>query len=123
MLKRGDAPDQAGRRRGDWWKWKVVLHTVDAGLTHLSRRFMPFAPVDTLLRHRVDSTRALLALPERLLVLYSPDDMIIPAAESRALAALIEPAPQVVTFSGGHNMPLQHPEIWSAIERFLAGGG
>lgn len=101
----------------------VILLSPYRSLTHLARRFAPIAPVDALLRHRIDTTRALAALPDRVLVLYAPDDMIIPAAESRALAARIEPAPELVTFSGGHNVPLQHPEIRAALERFVAGSG
>lgn len=30
MLKRGDSPYLAGRKRGDWWKWKLDPLTVDA---------------------------------------------------------------------------------------------
>jgi DNA ligase-1 len=30
MLKRLSSPYQAGRRRGDWWKWKIDPFTVDA---------------------------------------------------------------------------------------------
>lgn len=30
MLKRCDSPYLAGRKRGDWWKWKVAPLTVDA---------------------------------------------------------------------------------------------
>ena len=30
MLKRRDAPYRNGRRRGDWWKWKVDPLTIDA---------------------------------------------------------------------------------------------
>jgi DNA ligase-1 len=30
MIKRRDSAYQAGRRRGDWWKWKVDPYTVDA---------------------------------------------------------------------------------------------
>ena len=30
MLKRGDSVYQAGRRRGDWWKWKIAPLTIDA---------------------------------------------------------------------------------------------
>ena len=30
MLKRGDAPYGAGRRKGGWWKWKVRPYSVDA---------------------------------------------------------------------------------------------
>ena len=34
MLKRRESPYQAGRRRGDWWKWKVDPLTVDAVLLY-----------------------------------------------------------------------------------------
>jgi len=34
MLKRADAPYQAGRRRGDWWKWKIDPLTIDAVLLY-----------------------------------------------------------------------------------------
>ena len=34
MLKRRDSPYQAGRRRGDWWKWKLDPLTVDAVLVY-----------------------------------------------------------------------------------------
>src|SRR5690606_26557004 len=32
MLKRRSAAYQAGRRRGDWWKWKIDPLTIDAVL-------------------------------------------------------------------------------------------
>ncbi len=34
MLKRGEAPYQVGRRRGDWWKWKIDPLTIDAVLLY-----------------------------------------------------------------------------------------
>ncbi len=34
MLKRLSSPYQAGRRRGDWWKWKVDPYTIDAVLIY-----------------------------------------------------------------------------------------
>jgi DNA ligase 1 len=34
MLKRAGAPYRVGRVRGDWWKWKVSPHTVDAVLVY-----------------------------------------------------------------------------------------
>jgi DNA ligase-1 len=34
MLKRRTAPYQVGRRRGDWWKWKIAPLTVDAVLIY-----------------------------------------------------------------------------------------
>ena len=37
MLKRRAAPYQVGRKKGDWWKWKVAPLTVDAVLTYAMR--------------------------------------------------------------------------------------
>jgi DNA ligase-1 len=34
MLKRIDSPYRVGRKRGDWWKWKVDPYTVDAVLLY-----------------------------------------------------------------------------------------
>jgi len=34
MLKRAGAPYQSGRRRGDWWKWKIDPLTIDAVLMY-----------------------------------------------------------------------------------------
>ena len=34
MLKRVDAPYQSGRKRGDWWKWKIDPLTIDAVLLY-----------------------------------------------------------------------------------------
>ncbi|NAS10677.1 ATP-dependent DNA ligase [Poritiphilus flavus] len=37
MLKRRDSPYLVGRKKGDWWKWKVDPLTVDAVLTYAMR--------------------------------------------------------------------------------------
>jgi DNA ligase 1 len=34
MLKRWSSPYRAGRKRGDWWKWKIDPFTVDAVLMY-----------------------------------------------------------------------------------------
>jgi DNA ligase-1 len=34
MLKRLASPYRVGRRRGDWWKWKIDPHTLDAVLIY-----------------------------------------------------------------------------------------
>ena len=34
MLKRLDSPYGVGRKRGDWWKWKIAPLTVDAVLIY-----------------------------------------------------------------------------------------
>ena len=37
MLKRKDSPYLVGRKKGDWWKWKVDPLTIDAVLTYAMR--------------------------------------------------------------------------------------
>jgi DNA ligase-1 len=37
MLKRKNAPYQAGRKKGDWWKWKVDPLSVDAVLVYAQK--------------------------------------------------------------------------------------
>jgi DNA ligase-1 len=34
MLKRLDSPYRTGRKKGDWWKWKIAPYTVDAVLVY-----------------------------------------------------------------------------------------
>jgi DNA ligase-1 len=37
MIKRKDSPYGVGRKKGDWWKWKVDPYTIDAVLTFAMR--------------------------------------------------------------------------------------
>jgi len=97
----------------------VILLSPYRSLTRLAQRYAPGMPARLLLRHRIDTTAALDTLPDRMLVFYSPTDLIIPADESRALIELLQPPPQVVTFDGGHNLPLDDAQIWPAVEAFV----
>ena len=37
MFKRNDSPYLVGRKKGDWWKWKLDPYSVDAVLTYAMR--------------------------------------------------------------------------------------
>lgn len=37
MLKRRSSPYRVGRRRGDWWKWKIDPYTIDAVLIYAQK--------------------------------------------------------------------------------------
>ncbi len=37
MLKRRSSPYQVGRRRGDWWKWKIEPYTIDCVLIYAQK--------------------------------------------------------------------------------------
>lgn len=98
----------------------LILISPFRSLHDLAARIMPWLPTRWLLRHRINVVETLDSLPERTMVLYSPQDTVVPASETRALLALFPRAPQVVEFSGGHNVPLTQSEIWRALEAFVA---
>ena len=79
----------------------------------------PFAPVGWLLRHNIDATLAIEGLPERILVLYAAQDSVVPTSESRAFLGELKSDPQIVEFDGPHNIPLEMPRLWRAIEDFI----
>jgi pimeloyl-ACP methyl ester carboxylesterase len=97
----------------------VILMSPFRSLTHLADRLVPWLPSRWLLRHPLDIIEALDSLPEKTLVLYSPSDRIVPAAESKALLRLFPRTPRVVEFAGGHNVPLTIPEVWREIVAFV----
>ncbi len=37
MIKRRESPYRVGRVRGDWWKWKIAPHSIDAVLIYAQR--------------------------------------------------------------------------------------
>ena len=97
----------------------VILMSPFRSLTHLADRLMPWLPARLLLRHQLNVLETLDSLPEKTLVLYSPTDRIVPAAESKALLRLFPHTPQVVEFDGGHNVPLTHPGVWREVAAFV----
>lgn len=97
----------------------LVLMSPYRSLTHVAERWFPYLPVRTLMRHRIDTTAALDALPRRILVLHASNDRVVPTAESRALVRLLDPAPRVVEFDASHNVPLTDPQIWPHLEDFV----
>lgn len=97
----------------------LVLLSPYRSLVNLGQRAMPWLPVRWLMRHEIDVTAMLDGFPERVLVLYSPEDRVVPQEESRALVGLLSQAPKVIEFGGGHNVPLTHPGIWRAVVEFV----
>jgi pimeloyl-ACP methyl ester carboxylesterase len=97
----------------------LILMSPFRSLAHMADRVMPWLPARLLLRHRIDVVPTLDSMPEKTLILYSPEDRIVPAQESRALLSLFTRPPRVVEFNGGHNVPLTHPVIWREVEAFV----
>ena len=99
----------------------LILLSPYRSIEHIAKRRFPFAPVGWLLRHNIDPTSALDALPERILVLYAVEDSVVPTSESRAFLDALKPAPEVIEFVGPHNIPLETPQLWRAIDHFVQG--
>ncbi len=97
----------------------VILLSPFRSLEHMARRVLPWVPVRWLLRHRIDTAAALNALPDDVLVLYTHDDGVVPAAETLALLALFPRAPRVAVFKGGHNQPLTQEDLWAPVVAFV----
>jgi pimeloyl-ACP methyl ester carboxylesterase len=97
----------------------VILMSPFRSLHHVAERLFPWLPVRWLLRHQLDALEAIESLPVKTLVLYSPSDRIVPAAETKALLGLFPNQPRVVEFQGGHNVPLTLPAIWREIVAFV----
>ena len=97
----------------------LILLSPYRSIADIAAHRFPIMPVRRLLRHNIDATLALGALPQRVLGLHARRDRVVPAAESQALLALLSPPPQVVEFQGEHNIPLETPTVWAAIKAFL----
>lgn len=100
----------------------LILLSPYVSIARIAQQRFPVFPVRWLLRHDIDASTVAASLPERLLVLYSRHDNVVPTAESRAFVRLLVSEPQVVEFLGDHNAPMTVPPIWAAIEGFLNGG-
>ena len=97
----------------------IILMSPYRSIEAIARRRYPFAPVGWMLRQDIDATLAVDALPARVLVLHARSDPVVPTRESRAFLELLRSEPEVVEFIGPHNMALETPELWSAIEEFV----
>ncbi|MDD9960671.1 MAG: alpha/beta fold hydrolase [Gammaproteobacteria bacterium] len=97
----------------------LILLSPYRSIERIAKRRFPFAPVGWLLRHNIDATLAINALPERILALYATADSVVPTNESRAFIGELNSGPQIVEFDGHHNIPLEAPQLWRAIEGFV----
>ncbi len=97
----------------------LILMSPYRSLEQIARHRYPFIPVRWLLRQNIDATLAIESLPQRSLILYSTRDRVVPTAETRAFLQLLPTAPEIVEFVGLHNIALQTPELWHAIETFI----
>ena len=101
----------------------IILMSPYRSIAAIARRRYPFAPVGWMLKQDIDATLALDALPERVLVLHARRDRVVPDRESRAFLQLLPVEPEVVEYIGPHNIALETPELWAAIEAFVGNRG
>lgn len=99
----------------------LILLSPYVSIARIAQERFPVFPVRWLLRHDIDASTVAANLPERVLILYSRHDSVVPTAESRAFVRLLASEPRVVEFSGNHNAPMTVPRIWTAIEDFVNG--
>lgn len=116
-LGSGIATVAAGAARVDG----LILLSPYVSLGRIAQQRFPVFPVRWLLRHDIDASASVAKLPERLLVLYSRHDNVVPTNESRAFVRLLTFDPRVVEFAGAHNAPMTSPSIWGPIKGFLNG--
>ena len=83
-------------------------------------RWIPGSTIRWLLRHPFDVTKAIDELPTRTLIIRADDDRIIPPRETDLFIARLSTPPEIARYLGGHNEPLSHPDIWSALHAFVA---
>ena len=101
----------------------LILLSPYRSIADIAAHRFPIVPVRWLLRHNIDATLALGALPQRVLGLHAQRDRVVPTAESKALLGLLNPPPQIVEFQGEHGIPLETPTVWSAVTAFLESVG
>ena len=97
----------------------LILMSPYRSLEQIARRRYPFAPVGWMLRQNIDSTLAIDALQQPMLVLYSVRDRVVPTSETQAFLGLLKSTPEVIEFVGPHNIALETPELWTAIKAFV----
>jgi len=98
----------------------VILISPYRSVEHIARRAMPFIPVRPLLKHRFDAQAVAAELPPAL-VIASPRDRIIPYDENMAMVDAMESERVVLrTVDAGHLRFMHHPEVWEAVDEFLA---
>ncbi len=97
----------------------LILLSPYRSIERIAKSRFPFAPIGWLLRHNIDATLAIDALPARILALHATADSVVPTHESKAFIDELKAESQIVTFDGPHNIPLETPQLWRAIEGFV----
>lgn len=97
----------------------LILAAPYRSLVHVGRKTPGrFFPLRLLMRTKLDVRSKLSSLPEKILVLYSEDDTLIPTEETlRVLEKL--PQAQVAVAQGHHNNLLWHQHILDATKTWL----
>jgi uncharacterized protein len=102
----------------------AILVTPFDSLTNLARGHYPWAPVDLLLRHRMEPAAELAGTAVPVALVVAARDTIVPGRRTEALrAALAQSAPGVIfdrTLSAGHNDLYGHPDFAATLRDAMA---
>lgn len=102
----------------------VVALSAWTSLPDIAGRIFPRLLVDNAPLDPYDSRTAAHRIELPALIMHGTRDRIIPAGHGEAVArALAGPARWVEVPGAGHNDLLGQPEVWTELERFLAGVG
>ena len=83
-------------------------------------RWIPASTIRWMLRHPFDVTTAISELPSRMLIIRTDDDRVIPPRETDLFIDRLTTPPEIARYLGEHNEPLSRPDIWRALQAFVA---
>ena len=97
----------------------LILAAPFRSLVHVGKKTPGrFFPLRLLMRTKLDVRSRLDSLPEKVFVVYSKDDTLIPAEESERVLDRL-PQAHVVKARGGHGDLLRHSYTLASIEKWL----
>lgn len=101
---------------------KLLLVTPYDSIVNVGQARFPYFPISWLAKDRFDSRARAARVTAQVLLLTADRDVLIPAANSHALAKGFKVAPQACVFAGyGHNDISMAPDYWPMLRRFFSG--
>ncbi len=98
----------------------VILVSPYDSMVSVAQRHYPFLPAELMLRHRFDSISRAPSIKAPLLMLFAPEDTVIPAELSRKLAANWGGAVTVSEIKNAdHNTICAKEPFWASVKGFL----
>jgi uncharacterized protein len=100
---------------------RLALITPFDSMVGAAKAHYPIFPVDSLLTERYDSSQALLAFREPILILHGGHDDVVPESCTKHLIDTLPAAPKVVRIgNAGHNDISAYPKFSEALSGFMS---